>query len=317
MRSSSEADRAHTAAFTSNHVGAADDRQQRKEKVGRVRAIHAVRRHRRGASARLAEANRARSSQRKARGDRHEPRAPAPRRGRPGPLLCLRQGRGSGQPTTRPCSTLRVPSSRSTTESQANSGTKDQHPEGIDGLQERRRQGGTTAQDQLVPASVKVQPVRNRGEERGRRRRGKATDFRFCRDRTPPTCLPVSSSSDPTASGEALTCPYLRVRVVACSTKPLLAILLAKRTAWKKAQPVTQDAAWTIYSMRGRAGAEGLGRALRHPPPAARVARPRHFTFAHQLRVFQCLLQKANGPVPDPEPFPRRSIGPTTGARAE
>ena len=45
------------------------------------------------------------------------------------------------------------------------------------------------------------EPVRNQGEERGRRRRGKATDFRFCRDRTPPTCLPVSSSSDPTASG--------------------------------------------------------------------------------------------------------------------
>ena len=149
------------------------------------------------------------------------------------------------------------------------------------------------------PRLRQSEPVRHRGAERGRRRGGKATDFRFCRDRTPPTCLQYPPPPDPTASGEALTCPYLRVRVVACSTKPLLAILLAKRTAWKKAQPVTQDAAWTIYSMRGRAGAEGLGRALRHPPPAARVARPRHFTFAHQLRVFQCLLQKANGPVPD------------------
>ena len=32
---------------------------------------------------------------------------------------------------------------------------------------------------------------------------------------------------------------------------------------------------------------------------------------------FHCSLQKVNGPVPDPEPFPRRSIGPPTGPRNE
>ena len=42
-----------------------------------------------------------------------------------------------------------------------------------------------------------------------------------------------------------------------------------------------------------------------------------HFTVAHQLRVFHWSLQNANGPVTpsDPEPLPRRSIGPPTGAR--
>ena len=69
-----------------------------------------------------------------------------------------------------------------------------------------------------------------------------------------------------------------------------------------------------MYSMRGRAGAEGLGRVFGTSPCGKGGSAP-HFTFAHQLRGFQCPLQKANGPVPDPEPFPRRSIGPTTGAR--
>ena len=47
------------------------------------------------------------------------------------------------------------------------------------------------------------------------------------------------------------------------------------KTYGLESEPVTQGAAWTMYSMRGRAGAEGLGRGPSAPPPAARVARPR------------------------------------------
>ena len=50
---------------------------------------------------------------------------------------------------------------------------------------------------------------------------------------------------------------------------------------------------------------------------AAKGGSAPYFTVAHQLRAFHRSLQKANGPVTpsDPEPLPRRSIGPPTGAR--
>jgi hypothetical protein len=85
-------------------------------------------------------------------------------------------------------------------------------------------------------------------------------------------------------------------RGVSSANRRPLAILLAKRTAWKKAQPVTQDAAWTMYSMRGRAGAEGLGRVFGTSLCGKGGSAP-HFTVAHHLRGFQCSLQRANGPV--------------------
>jgi hypothetical protein len=68
--------------------------------------------------------------------------------------------------------------------------------------------------------------------------------------------------------------------------------------------------------MRGRAGAEGLGRVFGTSPCGKGGSAP-HFTFAHQLRVFQCPYKKRTARFQTPEPFPRRSIGPTTGARAE
>jgi hypothetical protein len=134
----------------------------------------------------------------------------------------------------------------------------------------------------------------------------------------PPASLSSLLLLEPHGNGEQADeagYPWGTARCLSGEAGATQAILLAKRTAWR-AQPVTQDAAWTMYSMRGRAGAEGLGRVFGTSPCGKGGSAP-HFTFAHQLRVFQCPLQKANGPVPDPEPFPRRSIGPTTGARAE
>jgi hypothetical protein len=56
------------------------------------------------------------------------------------------------------------------------------------------------------------------------------------------------------------------------------------------------------------------GESLRHLPLRQGWLGPALHFCASTSRL-PMPLQKANGPVPDPEPFPRRSIGPTTGAR--
>jgi hypothetical protein len=112
-----------------------------------------------------------------------------------------------------------------------------------------------------------------------------------------PHC-PIYSSSDPTASGEALTRSTYRGaqrREFGESKTP--------RHPSRKTYGLEESAACNAGRRvddvldAGPRRRRRTGESLRHPPPAARVARPRHFTVTHQFRGFQCSLQRANGPV--------------------
>ena len=71
---------------------------------------------------------------------------------------------------------------------------------------------------------------------------------------------------------------------------------LSKTYGLEESEPVTQGAAWTMYSMRGRARRRRIrGEDLGTTPCGEGGSAP-HFTVAHQLRGFQCSLQRANGP---------------------